>query len=304
MLPKTSLIDDLLSLPSSYQGPTRALTAPYGIVGVGAGALSAAVLDTLVERKLTKEGTQIVLESADAAQIARDYAGLSEVSGAAVVRAGVQQIGASNRDLTFLAPSGIGATYHLAQFAAYATGHAEDAQAADKLLGALAVKCAPDVDEGNPARDLAWTLWQRTPLLLAAPEDAALTHIWQHLLARVGKTLSIAIAEEPLYVVTGAFEAQHEKGDSKVAVILGDETPELLLAREVLETRIDEVLQVPFPEESSGYAGTLALWYFGAWVAAYLAERHGISAEDSSALKEVLKVLSVGEAVDESGLEA
>ena len=300
---------ELLKLPGSYQGPTRTLSKPYGVLGVGAGTLPAALLETLTERHLTREGTQLILESADAAALARDYAGLSEVSGAAVVRAGVQRPETKTHDLTFLAPAGIGATYHLAQFAAYATGHAEEARLADQLLSALAEKCAPEVDEGNPARDLAWTLWNRTPLLLAAPEDSALVQIWQHLLARVGKVLSIPVEAEPLYVLTGAFEAQHDKGDSKVALILGDETPELTLVREVLETRIDEVVQVPFPSSGTpqgegGYPGAVALWYFGAWVAAYLAERHGVSSADSPALTEALKVLSEGETSDATGLEA
>ncbi len=296
------LMTELLQLPGSYQGPTRAHTGPFGVLGVGAGALPAALLEALTERHLTREGTQIVLESADAAHLARDFAGLSEVSGASVLRGGVQRQGASNRDLDFLAPAGVGATYHLAQFAAYASGHADQAQQAETLLAALAVKCAPEQGDDNPARELAWTIWQRTPLLLSAPEDSALVQVWQHLLARVGKVLSIPIETEPLYILTGAFEAQHEKGDSKVALILGDETPELILAREVLETRIDEIVGVPFPGGSSGYPGTLALWYFGAWVAAYLAERHGVSDGDSPALREVLKELS-GEA-EESGLEA
>ena len=298
------LMTELLQLPGSYQGPTRAHSGPFGVLGVGAGALPAALLEALSERHLTREGTQIVLESPDAAHLARDFAGLSAVSGASVLRGGVQRPGASNIDLDFLAPAGVGATYHLAQFAAYATGHADQAQQAEVLLTALAEKCAPEREDDNPARELAWTLWQRTPLLLAAPEDSALVQVWQHLLARVGKLLSIPVELEPLYVLTGAFEAQHEKGDGKVALILGDETPELLLAREVLETRIDEVVGVPFPEGSSGYPGALALWYFGVWVSAYLAERHGVSDDDSSALKEVLKVLSGGEAVGDGGLEA
>ena len=294
---------ELVNLPNSYQGPTRAHTGPFGVLGVGAGALPAALLEALTERHLTREGTQLILESPDAAHLARDYAGLSAVSGAAVLRAGVQRPGASNRDLDFLAPAGVTATYHLAQFAAHASGHADQAQQAEILLAELAEKCAPEREDDNPARELAWSLWQRTPLLLAAPEDSALVGVWQQLLARVGKLLSIPVETEPLYVLTGAFEAQHEKGDSKVALILGDETPELLLAREVLETRIDEVIQVPFLQGSSGYPGALALWYFGAWVSAYLAERQGVNSEDSPALREVLKELS-SEAENGGGLEA
>lgn len=294
------LIKELLALPASYQGPTRSLDAPHAVVGVGAAALAAAVLEPITEHRLTTSGTQFVLESADAAVLARDYAGLAEVSGAAVVRAGIQQSGAATRDLTFLAPAGVCATYHLAQFVAYATGHAEDAQAAEDAIKILAAKCSPEIEEGNPARVLAWTLWNRTPLLLAAPEDTALIQIWQHLLARIGKTLSIGIDLEPLYVLSGAFEAQHEQGDNKVGLILGDETPELSLIRQVLEPRIDEVVSVPFPEGTEGYSGSLALWYFGAWVSAYLAELQKASPEDSSVLKDALRALSSGEAVEES----
>lgn len=302
------LASELLHLPGSYQGPQKALTPPFAVVGVGQAAAAGRLLETLVGRTLTREGTQIVLQSPDALGTARDYAGLAEVSGAAVARAGVQHTGQDNSALNFLAPAGVGATYHLAQYAAYATGHANEAQQAETLLANLAQRCAPDQTEDNPARELAWSLWSRTPLLLAAPEDSALVFVWQQLLARIGKSLSIPMGDEPLLVVTGAFEGQHERGDEKIALILGDETPELALVREVLESRIDEVLQVPFIDGVDGYAGNLALWYFGAWVAYYLAERHAsagskVTPEDSRALQEVFSVLGGAER-QEGGLEA
>ncbi|MCD0157628.1 SIS domain-containing protein, partial [Deinococcus sp. 6GRE01] len=146
--------------------------------------------------------------------------------------------------------------------------------------------------ENNPARDLAWSLWGRTPLLLAAPEAEALPHAWQHLLARTGKTLSIPVLGDPLPFVTGAFEAQHEKGDAKVALILGDADDTLLLAREILESRIDEIIHVPYPDGAVGYPAALALWYFGAWVAAYLAERYEQQPGDLPVLARAQGVMS------------
>lgn len=301
MSESTSILNTLHNLPGSYQGPQKALAEPYAVVGLGQAALAGALLEGLVGRTLTRTGTQLVLESPDVAQAAGEYAALAEVGGAAVVRGGLYQKG-HTQGLDFLAPAGIAATYHLAQYAAYATGHAEEAAQAERLLTEVAQRCDP-AQEHNPARALAWTLWSRTPLLLADSGSGSLPLIWQNLLARVGKSLAVPIAQEPLLVVTGAFEGQHERGDGKVALILGDETDELALVREVLESRIDEVVNVPFFGGAGGYADELALWYYGAWVAYYLAERHNVSAEDSPALREVLRVQS-GEGAVEEGLEA
>lgn len=288
------LLPLLERLPGSYAGPTRPEPGPYGLIGVGEGALAAHLAATLVPFTRTRGGTQFVVSSADAGDAARDYAGLAEVSGAAVRRVST---GGSVGDVDVLVPGGVVTTYHAAQYLAHATGHADQAADAELLLANLRDRCAPHVEEGNPARDLAWTLWGRTPLLLAAPEADALPHAWQSLLARVGKTLAVPLLGDPLILATGAFEAQHEKGDAKVALLLGDPDPALGVAREVLESRVDEVLHVPYPEGVSpdqvgGYAAQLALWYFGAWVAAYLAERYGVDAADPPMLARAQAVLA------------
>ncbi|WP_264775228.1 SIS domain-containing protein [Deinococcus aetherius] len=290
---------DLLSLlerlPGSYAGPAQPEPGPHAVIGVGEGTLAAHLAGALVSGTLARDGgTQFVIGSADAADPARDYADLAEVTGAKVRRVST---GGSPDDVDVLVPGGLGTTYHAAQYVAYASGHADQAQGAERLLAELRDRCAPQVTEGNPARDLAWTLWGRTPLLLAAPDADALPHAWQTLLARVGKTLGIPVLGDPLPLVTGAFEAQHERGDAKVALILGDPDPALSIAREVLESRVDEVVAVPYPPGTDpghpgGYAAQLALWYFGAWVAAYLAERYGAQGEDTPVLARAQAVLS------------
>jgi len=127
-----------------------------------------------------------------------------------------------------------------------------------------------------------------------------LPQAWQTLLARIGKTLSIPVMGDPLPFVTGAFEAQHEKGDGKIALILGDADPALMVAREILDSRIDEVVHVPyFQGVEGGYAAQLGLWYFGAWVAAYLAERYEQSPSDLAILRRAQAVLS-GEAAEDT----
>lgn len=289
-----NLLSLLERLPGSYAGPTRPEPGPYGLIGVGEGALAAHLAATLVPDTLTRSGTQFVVSSADAGDAARDYADLAEVAGAAVRRVST---GGSPDDVDVLVPGGVTTTYHAAQYLAHATGHAREAGEAERLLAELRDRCAPQVEEGNPARDLAWTLWGRTPLLLAAEGADALPHAWQALLARVGKTLAVPLLGDPLVVATGAFEAQHEKGDAKVALLLGDTDPALSIVREVLETRIDEVLHVPYParagaEQPSGYAAQLALWYFGAWVAAYLAERYGVDPADPPMLARAQTILA------------
>lgn len=285
----------LARLPGSYSGPQRPEAAPYAVVGVGEGTLAAQLAEVLpgVTGNLTRSGTQLVLFSPDGQDAARTYAELAEVAGAAVRRIST---GGAADEVDVLVPGGALATYHFAQALAYATGHADEAQEAERLLADLASRCGPDSGEDNPARALAWSLWGRAPLLLAAPDAEALPHAWQHLLARVGKTLGIAVLGDPLPFVTGAFEAQHEQGDGRIALLLGDLDPALNVTREVLETRIDEVVHVPVPQPTeSPYAGQLALWYFGAWVAAYLAERYKLAGTDLPVLARAQAVLA-GEA--------
>ncbi|WP_291423789.1 SIS domain-containing protein [Deinococcus sp.] len=286
----------LEQLPGSYAGPTRTETSPYAVVGAGEGVLPADLFHTLIGVNLTRSGTQFVLSSADAADAARTYAELAEVAGATVRRVST---GGEAEDVDILMPGGALGAYHFAQYLAHATGHAEDAARADQLMADLASRCAPHVTENNPARDLAWSLWERVPLLLASPDGDALPQAWQHVLARVGKTLAIAVTGDPLPFVTGAFEAKHERGDGRVALILGDSDEALRIVAEILESRVDEVIHVPYPQGAEpGYAAQLSLWYFGVWVAAYLAERYGQTPTDAPVLGRAQAVLAGAETGD------
>lgn len=288
-----SLRSLLLSLPGSYSGPTAEQPSPYGAVGTGEGTLAALLAQPLIAASLSTSGTQFVLSSPDSAALALEYTALAEAAGAQVRRIAT---GGDAEQIDTLIPGGVTATYHGAQYLAYAAGHAEQVQAADRLLGTLAEHCAREETEGNPARELAWRLHGRTPLLLADEGAGAegLVTSWQQLLARVGKSYSVPILGDPLPVLSGMFEARHEQGDSKVGLILGDLSARLDLSREILESRVDEVIHLPFPEHGgdSDYASNLALWYLGAWTALYLAEIAGQSAEDSPVLHKAQAELS------------
>lgn len=296
-LPSGGLLKLLSVLPGSYDGPRTPEAAPHGLVGVGEGTLAAHLLQALALPSLTRSGTQFVLGSPDAAAAATDYADLAEVAGASARRIST---GGRPGEIDVLVPGGPLATYHFAQAVAYASGHADEAAQADAALEDLALRCAPNIEENNPARDLAWSLWGRTPLLLAAAEADALPHAWQQLLARTGKTLAVPLLGDVLPLVCGAFDARHELGDAKVALLLGDTDAGLLLAREILESRIDEIIHVPAPGGAQGYPAALALWYFGAWVAAYLAERYDAEPADPVVLARAQAVLS-GEGNAEDG---
>jgi Phosphoglucose isomerase N-terminal domain/Bacterial phospho-glucose isomerase C-terminal SIS domain len=175
--------------------------------------------------------------------------------------------------------------YHYLQALCYATGRGPSAEAADQLLMELRDLYRTDIPtDENPAKRLAWSLWTRTPLLMATQDHAPQIWAWHNHISRLGKSMSIPLERNPLTVISSGFEARHESGDALVALTLGGDDEALRLVREVLETRIDEVIAVPAPDGES-YAGGLGLWYLGAWVGFYLAMLYGTDPKDSNALE-------------------
>jgi hypothetical protein len=188
-------------------------------------------------------------------------------------------------EVDHLVPTSPFSAYHYLQALAYATGRGSSAEAAEVVLADLRDRCRTEVPtDENPAKRLAWQLWTRTPLLMAPRGHTPQIWAWHVHLARMAKSMSVPIERSPLMVVSGGFEARHESGDSLVALFLGGEDESLRLAREVLETRVDEVIPVEAPAAES-YASGLGLWYLGAWVAFYLAMLYGIDPKDAVALE-------------------
>lgn len=264
----TSNLHDVLErLPGSYAGPTRVLSEPYGAVGYEEGALPLRLTD-FIEKSVVGQGTQFLLGNINDPE-GDDLINIAEASGAHIQRVGVSQ---SLKNLDYLVPTHPLSLYTYTQYLAHATGNSEAAQQADAALQQLAARCTFQIPtEQNPAKQLAWSLWTRTPLLLASRSNAALIGAWQHLLGRIGKTMSVPLEHEPLITLSGGFEARHETGDGRVTLILGSLDEEMKLAQEILDTRIDEVIPVLAPEHLSEYAQNMYLWYLGAWVGYYLA---------------------------------
>ncbi|HKI58546.1 MAG TPA: SIS domain-containing protein [Trueperaceae bacterium] len=263
----------LAALPGSYEGPDGRQPEPYGVMGFGEASVLPGVLGAWIDAPLVADGTQFLLTSGfDFGEVAALRL-TAELSGASPV-----VLGDAVFEPSFRVPGGVLSPYTHISYLGHATGHAHGLAAAEAAMASLVTRCGPDVPtEQNPAKAVAWTLWNRVPLLLSNRGRAGLQPLVQQVLARVGKTLAIPTGEHPAAVAAGAFEARHQLGDDLVGLVLGPEDRELALVREVLGTRVAQI------ENLASYAGdvlealddpvleALVLWYLSVWVAAYLA---------------------------------
>lgn len=274
-------LDRLAALPGSYDGPDGLRVEPYGLTGFGEASALSAALRSWVDAPLVVSGTQFMLASGF------DYGELGALKLIMESDVEVVTLGFEAYKPDFRVEPGVLSLYTYASYLAYATGHSEALMQAETSMAALRDYLRPEVEtERNPAKALAWALWNRVPLLLAPKSDAGVLNLLQRVFARVGKSLSISAGEHPLEFVSGAFEGRHNLADDVVGVIVGEDE-EMRLAREVLETRVAQLepLTLPFggigePLSDPG-ARALVLWYISLWVAAYLALLHEQSPEDS-----------------------
>jgi hypothetical protein len=294
----------LESLPGSFDGATRPLEGPFGVLGFGEGALPAELAKELMDSTIaTSSGTQFILAggfdfgAVDAATL------IAEASGARVFRMGstrnkraqvlddelsLELSGEDDDEADanfFRVESSSLSAYTYTQALAHLTGHADLAQSADETLTALLEQCKTDVPtEQNLAKQLAWNLWTRTAILIPASGFAVQAWAWQLAISRLGKSLAIPVERNALEIIASGFEARHESGDALVALLLGGQDEALGYVREILETRVDEVISVPVPQ-GTGYAANLGLWYLSCWVGFYLALLYNQDPKDSEPLE-------------------
>ena len=272
-LDSENLLPRLASLPSSYDGPDGTRPEPYGLMAYGEAARLPAAFKHWIDAPLVLSGTQFVFaggfDYGDAVPLKLN----SELTGADTVL-----LGHGVHEPTLFVDPGPLSFYTYANYLGYATGHQEAVAAANRSMQGLAPSLLPEVEtERNPAKTLAWHLWNRVPLLLTSRRHSGLGAAVQGIFARVGKSLAITLGEHPIEVATGAFEGRHQFGDDVVVLELGQPDEEMLLAREVLETRVAQVERLELPANSEltdPGAEALVLWYQSAWVAAYLALLH------------------------------
>lgn len=293
-LDQDGVLAALADLPGSYDGPTGLRPSPYGLLAFGESAALSRVLACWVDAPVVAKGTQFLLASGfDFGELAPLRLS-AELAGAEPV-----VIGFDAYEPTLRVAPGPLSSYTYLCYLAHATGHAAALAEAEAQLALLRDRLSPQVETAqNPAKALAWTLWNRVPLLLAGRADAALPELLQRVLARVGKSLAVSLSEHPLEVVTGALEGRHQFGDDLVAVILGAENAEMALAREVLATRVAQVERLALPfggvgkEVADPGARALVIWYAAMWVAAYLALLHQLSPSDSPVYQAALQTAS------------
>ncbi|WP_038045464.1 SIS domain-containing protein [Thermus caliditerrae] len=264
---------ELRDLVGSGPVPKEAYPGPHAALGYGEGWL-AARLSGLPD--WTEEGTLFVLEGGYDLGEAAALALVAETERVRVVRVGFRE-GAA-----YLPPSPL-APYRYLRFLLLATGQEEALSEVDKALLEERKRLTPEVPlEANPAKFLAYTLLERLPLFYA-PFFRPLEEAAQSLFARIGKSLSLTPPHSALEFFLTGLEARHEQGDPLAAVLLG-EGEAVRLAKEILETRVDAVAEVP-PPEGSRLAQAVALWYRLAWTAYYLALLYGVDPSDPEVLE-------------------
>jgi hypothetical protein len=270
-------LDRLAALPDAYGGPDGARPGPHGFDAAGAAAVLEPVVADWFDGRLTPQGTQFFVaggfEDPDELAVRRSAV---EAAGAEVVVIGAEDDDAEAPARDVRLPDDALAPYHLVRYLAYASGRGE---AGERLAAALR-QVASGADPArptaeNPAKALAWTLWQRVPLLVSDRASAAAQGLVQQAFARVGKALAVPAGAHGALVAAAAFEARHALADDLVALVLGRPGPETELIHEVLATRVAQVERLAFgdgwlpPADADPVVDAVVLWYATTWVAAY-----------------------------------
>ena len=278
-----TFFSDLAALPGSYDGPDGLREEPYGLMAYGEASALPAAFGAWVDAPVVLTGTQFLFAGGFDYGDAAPFKVNAEMVGAQVI-----MLGHGVHEPNLPVPPSPLSFYTYASYLAHATGHKEELAEANAVMLELLEHVRPEVETaGNPAKTLAWTLWNRVPLLLASRRQIGLVGTVQRVFGRVGKALTLTLPEHPLEVLAGAFEGRHQLGDDVVGLVLGAEDEEVILATELLDTRVAQVerLALPFggvgraPKDSGAYA--LALWYLSTWVAAYLSLLHKLEPSDT-----------------------
>ncbi len=265
---------ELRDLVGTGPVPQEAYPGPHGVLAYGEGRFAAELLSL---PEWVEEGTLFLLEGGYDLGEAAAMGLLAEGGRAQVVRVGFRAGVDAHLPPSPLSP------YRYLRFLLLATGQEEALKEVDEALLRERRRLGPEVPlEENPAKFLAYTLLERIPLFYS-PFFRPLEGAAQSLFARIGKSLSLTPPFSALEFFLTGLEARHEQGDPLAAVLLG-EGEALALAKEILETRVDAIAEVP-PPEGSRLAQAMALWYRLAWTAYYLALLYGVDPSDQEVLE-------------------
>jgi hypothetical protein len=265
----------LSALPDAYEGPDGARPGPYGFDATGPTAVLVPLLSSWVDGRLTARGTQFMVDGGFdvEAEFATQRAA-AELAGADVVVLGASEETGGVPDVAL--PDDALTPYHVVRYLAHATGRSaagERLAEAFRRVAAAADPALPTTE--NPAKRLAWALWQRVPLLVTERGAASVQPLVQQSFARVGKALAVPTGDHGALVAAAAFEGRHALADDLVALVLGRRLAETDLVEEVLATRVAQVERVTFgdawlpPAAEDAVLDGMTVWYAATWVAAY-----------------------------------
>jgi len=279
LVDRRGLALELRDLVGTGPVPPAPYPGPHGVLAYGEGWFAARLLSL---PEWGEEGTLFLLEGGYDLGEAAAMGLLAETGRAKVVRVGFRE-GVE----VYLPPSPLN-PYRYLRFLLLATGQEEALEEVDGALLQERRRLAPEVPlEENPAKFLAYTLLERLPLFFS-PFFRPLEEAAQSLFARMGKSLSLTPPHSALEFFLTGLEARHEQGDPLAAVLLGGGEA-ASLAKEILETRVDAMAEVPAPE-GSRLAQAMALWYRLAWTAYYLALLYGVDPSDQEVLERLREV--------------
>jgi hypothetical protein len=279
LVDRQGLALELRDLVGTGPVPQGTYPGPHGVLAYGEGRFAAELLDF---PEWVEEGTLFLLEGGYDLGEAAAMGLLAESGRARVVRVGFRQ------GVDVHVPPSPLSPYRYLRFLLLATGQEEALKEVDAKLLEERRRLGPEVPlEENPAKFLAYTLLERLPLFYS-PFFRPLEAAAQSLTARIGKSLSLTPPFSALEFFLTGLEARHEQGDPLAAVLLGGGEA-VALAKEILETRVDAVAEVPSPE-GSRLAQAVALWYRLAWTAYYLALLYGVDPSDQEVLERLREV--------------
>ena len=273
---RTGLAFELRDLVGSGPAPQSRYAAPFGVVGFGEGWWAAQLARDWIPVEFTHAGTQFVLEGGYDVGEGGLYAA---ASGAEIVRVGPREnaeveLGASPLSV-----------YRYLRFVLLATGQGAELARIDQALLLERDRVRPEVGlNKNPAKFLAYSLLERTPMFVVPGRYPGLAGAMQQVVARIGKSLSFTPPPSALEFFLTALEARHEQGDPIAAVLLGDDERKRG-SQEILESRVDTLIELPEPEAEGTLAKALCYWYRVAWASYYVALLYGVEPGDWEVLE-------------------
>lgn len=277
------LLDALARFPGRPAAADRHHRAPIGFEATGPAAVLTALVAPWVDGRWAPGGTQLLVDGGFAGdevaawRVAAEAAGSDTyVIGPADEGDAAAAFGLASAEPDLRLDDGPLAAFEVLRVLAHATGRGAALGGFGDALAAVATACASTVPtDANPAKTLAWRLYQRVPLLVTARGGAALQGWVQQVFARVGQALAVPTGEHPALVAAAALEARHALGDDLVALVLGHEDAETELVAELLATRVAQVERLVLGRDGWPTAtgdpvlDAALVAYAATWVAAY-----------------------------------